>query len=124
VRPELPLAEFPGHLLSLVSSGICKADCYYRGPYQAGAVFFLIFETPLRNEPPTRAERACNVLMEAISQFDVADHRAMATAYLKAEGFDLNENANSIEATARDGRSLSLEFDSLRRLARVSSVVK
>jgi hypothetical protein len=118
VTPELPSAEYPGHLLTSVASGICGADAYYRGPYPGGAVFFLISETPLAAGPPPTLARISTVLTGVISEFEL-DHRAVASAYLRAEGFRLTETATGFTA-ASDAGALSLSFDAQGRLAEFS----
>jgi hypothetical protein len=42
VEPEVPFGEVNGHLLAMIGSGVCRADAYYRCPYQGGAAFVLI----------------------------------------------------------------------------------
>lgn len=118
---ELSSSEYDGHLLASVAAGIADADCYYRGPYPGGAVFFLIFETPLRSAPPPPAVRVVNVLTQAISTFAVSDHRAMARAYLEAEGFRLETDGPGWIATDGSGRSLSIAFDEQGRIGRVTT---
>jgi hypothetical protein len=42
-QPQLPLtADINGHVLSMIASGVCDGDAYYRGPYDGGAAFLLI----------------------------------------------------------------------------------
>ena len=120
---QLPSREYPGHLLSLVASGIAGADAYYRGPYLGGAAFFLVGGTPLAQPVPTPQERIARVLMEVISNFDV-QHRAMARSYLKAEGFRLDEDGSVLSAAGPAGQSLRIEFDDQGRIANVNALIR
>jgi hypothetical protein len=36
---EVPLNEVNGHVLAMIGSGVCRADAYYRCPYEGGAAF-------------------------------------------------------------------------------------
>jgi hypothetical protein len=85
VTAMLPSSEYPGHLLACVAAGIADADCYFPGAIPGGACFMLIFETPLRQASPTDPVRIIRVLTQVTCAFGV-DHRAMARAYLEAEG--------------------------------------
>ncbi len=118
---ELPSSEYPGHLLASIAAGVADADCYYRGPYPGGAAFFLVYETPLRQAPPTPDVRVVNVLAQVIGAFEVNDHRAMARAYLEAEGFHIGEEDSGWSATDESGRSLTISFDDTGRIAQLTS---
>src|SRR5262249_38710010 len=119
---ELPSSEYPGHLLASVAAGIVDADCYYRGPYPGGAAYFLIFETPLRQAPPTSTVRIANVLTQVISAFEV-NHRAMARAYLESEGLRVAEEGSVWSASEEAGRSLTMTFDDMGRITEVTTRV-
>ena len=57
-QPQIPLTvEINGHVLSMIASGVCGADAYYRGPYDGGAAFLLIKDEkfPRNQEPPLSA---------------------------------------------------------------------
>jgi hypothetical protein len=120
VTPELPSVLHPGHLLALVANGIEDADCYYRAPHPGGAAFFLIYETPLRQAGPTPLERVARVILPVISEFEV-NHRAMARAYLEAEGLRLEEEDSTLSAVNEAGQSLTITFDDLGRIGELTS---
>jgi hypothetical protein len=117
---EVPSSEYPGPLLASIGAGLADADCYYRGPYPGGAAFFLVYETPLRQAPPTPSVRVANVLMQVISAFPV-NHRAMARAYLEAEGLRVVEKDSGWSATDESGRSLKIAFDEMGRIAEATT---
>ena len=120
ITGELPTSEYPGHLLASVAAGIADADCYYRGPYSGGAAFFLVFETPLRQAPPTATARIANVLTQVISAFEV-NHRAMARSYLESEGLRIIEDGPSLSVADDAGRALTITFDDMGRISRVTT---
>lgn len=120
---ELPSEAYPGHLLASVACGIAQADAYYRGPYPGGAVFFLIHDTPLSEAPPTPGERILTVLTQVIGTFEV-NHRAMARAYLEAEGFRLDEGERALTATDRSGHSLKMTLDDRGRMENLATTIR
>ena len=118
----LPLTVVDGHALALIASGVCNADCYYRGPYEGGAVFFLITYSPLARRAPTPAQRMASVIAQAISLVDV-DHRPMVESYLRQEGFEFREQAGALRGWAPDGRKLVVSFDALGRVSQIDATV-
>ncbi len=118
--PELPASAEKGHLIAAISSGIADANCYYRGPYAGGAVFFLVFDMPIAQAPLTSTVRIANILTQVISQISV-NHRAMARAFLKAEGFEISDEGAGLSANAPDGRYLELRFDDHGRISGIET---
>ena len=116
----LPLGVVDGHALALIASGVCNADCYYRGPYEGGAVFFLITHSPLARRAPTPAHRMASIIMQAISLVDV-DHRPMVESYLRQEGFEFMDQAGTLHGWAPDGRKIVVTFDAFGRLSRADA---
>jgi hypothetical protein len=115
-----PLIVVDGHALALIASGVCNADCYYRGPYEGGAVFFLVTYSPLARRAPTPAHRIASIIAQAISLVDV-DHRPMVESYLRQEGFDFREQAGTLRGRAPDGREIVVSFDALGRVSRTDA---
>ena len=86
-EPQIPLTdEINGHVLSMIASGVCDADAYYRGPYDGGAAFLLIKDAkfPPSKEPPLA--RLAHFFPQAISAFSIPDHRLALTSYLDQYG--------------------------------------
>jgi hypothetical protein len=114
-----PLEVADGHSISLIASGIDGECCYYRGPYNGGALFFLVKNVPAELLRPVACERAITVLSEVIAQFEV-NHRLMAESFLKSQGFALQASADAVAAT-RGGDNIALSFDSLGRISAIES---
>lgn len=113
-----PLDVANGHMLSMVASGMIKKCCYYRGPYDGGAVFFLVMNPPEQVLAPVDSPRAITVITETLSQFDV-DHRVMAQSFLKYQGFATTLKADALQAS-RDGDTLTLELDEQHRITNIT----
>lgn len=41
-EPQVPISEINGHTLAMIASVVCRADAYYRCPYEGGAAYLLI----------------------------------------------------------------------------------
>jgi uncharacterized protein DUF6882 len=117
-RPTFRLPPTGGHLLALVAAGVCAADAYWRGAFDGGAVYFLLFKTPLAARPPLPVPRVVAILTQALTAFDV-DHRTTAEAFLRSQGFGLHEERGALRAWRPDGDTLTVRFDEAGRLATV-----
>ena len=106
-----------GHMIALVASGLNPKCCYYRGPYDGGAIFFLVCDVPSDVVGPVAPERAVTVMTEVISQFEI-NHREMADSFLQGQGFTLRPDGNRLYAT-RGNDSICVSFDSLQRINKI-----
>ncbi len=113
------LGEGGAHRLALVSSGLLRADAYYRAPYERGAVFVLLrseeLEVPANRDPLSLAA----LFLDVIEQFQV-DHRRALTSYLTANGYTIESTPAGLVGQSSQGR-LAAEFDANGRLARLSA---
>lgn len=121
-EPTFSLDAADGHAIAMVASGIEGGCCYYRGPYNGGAAFFLVTDVPKSLLAPVPPERAITVLTQVISQFDV-DHRLMAKSFLASQGFELREESKSVTAS-REGGTITLSFDELGRLTEIGGKIE
>ena len=124
--PELVEANFSleianGHTIAMVASGLNPDCCYYRGPYNGGALFFLVCGVPSTVTRHVAPERAITVLTEIISQFDI-DNRQMAEAFLRDQGFTLEMRGSTMSAM-RGGQPIDIVFDSMNRIASIQGTV-
>ncbi|GAA5511207.1 DUF6882 domain-containing protein [Novipirellula caenicola] len=106
-----------GHMIALVALGLHPNCCYYRGPYDGGALFFLVCDVPNDVVGPVAPERAVTVMTEVISQFEI-NHRDMADSFLQSQGFTLQPAGNRLLAI-RDNDSLTVSFDSMQRIDKI-----
>ena len=107
-QPEIDLSQVSGHFLTMIASGVCNADAYYRGPYQGGAAFFTLQSLPPRQTPMT--VMLVNVLSSVIMQFDV-DHRLMTRSFLTQQGYQVTESDTQLIASAPNDRTITVNFN-------------
>jgi hypothetical protein len=115
VKPQIELNEVDGHMLTMVACGVCKADAYYRGPYDGGALFFTMQQMPLHKLQAASPVEHINIMSSVISQFSV-NQKIMAQSFLNQQGFELNENEGEIIAAA-NGNVIRVGFDELGRIS-------
>ncbi len=120
---EMDLAQVTGHEIAMVASGICRADCYYRGPYAGGAVFVLIDAPIVRQHSDTSPLHLISVFNQLISTFAM-DHRRALVAYLIYKGYTPTATTTGLDAIAPDGAVLHARFDSLGRLPELTTSVR
>ena len=121
-QAQFELGEIDGHLLTIVASGVCHADAYYRGPYDGGAVFFLIEQSPLSEQSPASPVTLVNMISSVISQFSV-QHRLMVQAFLQQQGYQLTESPAEIVAFNSLGYTITVTFDEMNRISNMNTSV-
>jgi len=99
-----------GHMIAMVASGLNQNCCYYRGPYEGGALYFLVCDIPDTLRVPVTPEQAITVINQSISQFDI-DHQVMVTEFLQQQLFSVTTERNIVRAS-RDNSDVTLSFDS------------
>ncbi|MCI2246997.1 hypothetical protein L3067_20500 [Xanthomonas sp. PPL568] len=113
--PSSALGEDGGHHIALLA-GALRGRCYYRAPYDGGALFFLLDDVPAAVFAPCDDARVLRLLGELPMQFAL-DHRAMSEGFLADQGYALQRDAAQTVATRGNAR-IVLEFDAQDRLAR------
>jgi hypothetical protein len=119
---SFPLGVATGHMLAMLSAGLTGNCCYYRGPYEGGALFFLINGPPESVLAPVGLERATTVISEVISQFDV-DHRLMTESFLRSQGFTVADSGRAMTGKRPNAEDLTIEFDAQGRIARFDATL-
>jgi hypothetical protein len=117
-----PLERADGHALSLIASSLIGNCCYYRGPYEGGALFFLVNNVPPALFEPAPAERVLTVLTKVISEYAL-EHRTMAENLLQSQGFAWQPGGDTLTAV-RGGDSIDLSFDALGRISKIGGTIQ
>ncbi|BCJ40964.1 hypothetical protein GCM10010168_47370 [Actinoplanes ianthinogenes] len=114
-----PLERADGHRLALVASGL-TGRCYYRGPYEGGAVFFHLEGVP---DQPVAPERAFTVVNQVLMAYPV-DHRAMVTAFLTQQGWRVSSENGLVTGAHSSGSEMRVEFDQLGRISNLTGQLR
>jgi hypothetical protein len=111
---SFPLTTADGHKLSLLAAGLTGRG-YYRGPYEGGALFFLVDGLPASVLAPVPPARVIGVMTEALQSYEL-DHRAVVEGFLTQQGFAVSSGPAIIAATHPSGSSLQVQIDELGRV--------
>jgi hypothetical protein len=118
-KPSDPDVE--GHFLSVMATGICQANAYFCGEYQAGTVFLLIRDAqyPVSSTPPL--QRFLSALPKALQQYPVTNHRRAVTGLARFLGLNVDGDANRILIDDGDEQIITT-FDDDKRLLNLSRI--
>lgn len=122
-QANLDLAVANGHQLSMVASGLVRKTCYFRGPYENGALYFLIFGLPAELFQRSPVERVCTALMQVLESFEHLDHRIAAETFLQEQGFALSTIGDCLHAVRDDASTIDLTFESEGRITEVKGMI-
>jgi hypothetical protein len=123
-EPQFPLDVVNGHTLAMIASGVCRADAYYRCPYEGGAAFVLIQDPgfPSCTQPPLR--RLVSVFPQAVSSLDIPDHHLALTGYLEYYGIPFQSEGNNVVVRENREPVLTAEFDACSRLTNLEAIIR
>jgi hypothetical protein len=117
---SVPLQQAQGHQIAMVAAGICESGCYYRGPYEGGAIFVLIDSSVLKEKTVTSAVRMAAVFSQLINLFSL-DHLISFNAYLEYKKCKIEREDNIIRGELPNGEIIEGEFDDYKRLTNLQS---
>lgn len=119
-EPKIPLDRVSLLHLALVGCGLCKADLFYLGPTDHGALLLLAVAPELRERAVSHTVRTSGVVTNIAAQLGPAvDHRECIVSYLKDKGYALQDDGTTLRATAPTGDPLTVTFDAQGRLKQV-----
>ena len=123
VAPESSLDAVNGHLLSMIASGLCEADAYYRGPYDGGAVFLLLSAPEVKNYADSSTTAFVRNFLDFISAYSCKPRPAL-TAYARYKNYACTDQPDgSLVCVAPSGDPVTAIFDSLGRVAQLQAKV-
>ncbi len=118
--PSFALEEFSADALALVASGICKADAYFRAPYEGGALYLLIADPSFPPPPGPPLARIATAFPRAIASLEIGDHRSALAGHLQHYGLEWRDGPGGEMIVDGDGGpALAATFDDLGRLIRL-----
>lgn len=117
-NPSFMLDELHnGHNIAMVCCGISDSNvCYYRCPYDGGALFVQISGLPEEIFVPLVPERLARKYFEVIQSF-YCDHRLLAAGMLWLNGYEFKESPARIE-----GGGVVFDFEEAGGISKVTNV--
>lgn len=110
-----------GHNLSMVTAGAAEKNvCYYRCPYEGGALFVQISGLPEEIFERAGLSEIANQIVNIISAL-YCDHRLLCVGILHQNGYD--PTVSETEITASDGeKTLSISLENIGGLYRITGI--
>ena len=113
--PSLDLNKADGQIISLIASEVCKASCYYRDPYEGGAMYVLLFDKNIDAQPPFDVAGLTRKLSDLVSLYEF-NHRNALLSYFRMKGLSPVETGPTVTCELGSGDQLSAEFDASGKL--------
>ncbi len=110
-----------GHMLAMVASGMNTDCCYYRGPYDGGALFFLVSDIPEKLYSPIEPQRLITVVSEVISQFEV-NHKVMVKSLFQSQKYELSKDGETLIGEHPKG-VVRISFDQFDRINNIEGAL-
>ena len=117
--PSVDLHKADGHVLSIISSELCKASCYFRDAYDGGSAFLLLYDKLIDAQPFFDMSRLSRRFLDLISRYEI-NHRNALLSYLRTRRLSFEEKDSLITCELDSVERLSAEFDSADRLMRLN----
>ncbi|MBP7867355.1 MAG: hypothetical protein KA419_15575 [Acidobacteria bacterium] len=114
-EPRIDLETCTGHQLAMVASGLLAANCYYRGPYEDGAVFLLIRDPSFPAPTFEPLSRVAVIFPQLLSNLEIADHKRCLLSYLGYYKLQVRDEGEAVTVETVSGM-LMADFDGQRRL--------
>jgi hypothetical protein len=121
---QLPLDEINGHLLSLIASGVCNANGYYRGPYTGGTAFFIIQDENFPKRDTLPLARIPLVFPQVISALEIQNHKLAFLGYLQHYGLTGVEEGDRVVVMDAGQPVLTAAFDKQNRLTQLEGTIE
>jgi hypothetical protein len=120
-QAEIPLTDqVNGHTLSMIASGVCKGQAYYRGPYDGGALFMLIRDENYPQQNVLPVIHISTLFPQLISNMEIGNHRQAFLPYVQFYGAKVNETGDLITAQFNDNNRIEARFMPDNRLEKLN----
>lgn len=117
--PSVDVSRADGHMLAMISSVIANVSCYYRAPYEGGAVYLLITAPEIDAQPPFGVAGFIAGLASLAASYDL-NHRTAFTAYFRAKNLPVVDKGPLVAAQLETGEPITAEFDAAGRCVSVN----
>lgn len=122
-EPESSLDDVSGHRLSMIASGLCGADAYYRAPYDGGALFLLLSAPEVRSRGDATTTAFVRNFLDFISAYS-CEHRPALIAYARYKDYACTEQPDgSLLFTSPSGDPVTATFDEEKRVKQLRARV-
>ena len=124
VNFELPKGEQIGTRLALTTTGMFKADAFYRAPYSGGALYLLLADPIYPRQRVNPAVRIPTVLPQVFQRFKDLDHRQVLDGYLMYYGLTAVPEGSDVIIESGTEPILRAHFDEHDQLTSMDHLVE
>lgn len=115
-----------GHRLAMIASTVLGANAYYRGPYEGGALYMLIFDDAFPQDTRKPIQRIATGFAQFIQSVQIFDHKQALRYYAQAHQLNIStsEEGKHLILEQADGERLQASFDVQNRLTQITTITK
>lgn len=117
--PEIDLNRADGNMIAMVSSIAARASCYYRGGYDGGAAYFLVFGDAIDAQPGLGFVSFIRRFTDIIAIYEL-NHRRLFLSYFREKRLPVVEQGALIGAELTTGEAVAAEFDEQDRIIAIN----
>lgn len=117
--PSVDINRANGHMISMVASEICGADCYYHDAYEGGGAFLLLFGDEISRQPGFTADELSRHISFLLSICDF-NHRNALHSYFSLRKLPFTEHATFVVGALESGDDIRVNFDSSGKLLSIN----
>lgn len=117
--PSVDVDRADCHMIAMISSVAVNVSCYYRAPYEGGAVYLLITGPEIDAQPPFGVAGFIAGVTSLAASYDF-DHRRAVTAYFKAKNLPVVDRGPVVAAQLETGEPITAEFDDAGRCVSIN----
>lgn len=119
--PAVSFDEIDGHTLAMIASGVCRANAYYRAPYDGGAAYLLIMDESFFHNTDEPLSRIATVFPQAIAALEISNHRLAFLSYLASYDILCRSEGSMIVVDDSKKLAMAATFDEQNRLIRLEA---
>src|SRR5215469_5397105 len=122
LEPEIEMGAISGHHFALIASGVCDAAAYYRGAYDGGAVYVLLYDPEKKILRDDSMVRMSTVYLDLIHQIEL-EHKSAFRYYAPGERPRRNRNWWHGGLQKRQPRRIPCDFRFARSIDRAEKLI-
>ncbi|HYA87974.1 MAG TPA: hypothetical protein VEI57_13025 [Nitrospirota bacterium] len=113
--PSVDIDKADGKAIAIVSTQIASANSWFRDSYEGGAVYLLIFDKSIENEPSFDKASLFTSMTDILSRYEL-NQKNVLLSYLQMKILSPIERGTLISCELENGERLNAEFDDAGKL--------
>lgn len=114
-EPAVDLDRADGRMLAMIATEVCKASCFYRDPYDGGALFLLLSGSVIDGQPSLDAQRLALHLQTLSLEHEINPRQALLS-YFGTKGISVDDRGTAVTCRLESGETFLMAFDDQGRI--------